>query len=210
MPSMSPSSPTGSPTHSPTSSPTYRLISYGNTYLASTVGQNLILMPECGTTNGAGGAIRYSFIGQAGCTTVIDTCQTATNFDNKLRVYRSDNGTCVGVDDGLCGYANGGASPGQTVLVLASKLVLNTIYLSSKLLQCIFFFFFSFHSQPTLTFFYAGLDHQRTAQHLARLDHQRTAQHLAQTLRRTDQPRTLERWPPNTKQRLIQVLLRIY
>jgi len=143
MPSMSPSSPTGSPTHSPTSSPTYRLISYGNTYLASTVGQNLILMPECGTTNGAGGAIRYSFIGQAGCTTVIDTCQTATNFDNKLRVYRSDNGTCVGVDDGLCGYANGGASPGQTVLVLASKLVLNTIYLSSKLLQCIFFFFFT-------------------------------------------------------------------
>ena len=77
-------------------------------------------MPDCGTTDGTGGAIWYSFIGQAGCTTVISTCNTQTNFDTKLRLYRSDNGACVsGIDDDVnsCGYVNGGASSGQMAVL---------------------------------------------------------------------------------------------
>ena len=71
-----------------------------STTTGSTVGQNPETIPTCGTTDGTGGALWYSVIGD-GTTLTISTCNAGTNYDTKLRVFTDGCATltCVGGND---------------------------------------------------------------------------------------------------------------
>ncbi len=66
----------------------------------STVGQGGETLGTCGTTDGTGGGVWYSVIGD-GTTLTATTCNPGTNYDTKLRVYTDGCATltCVGGND---------------------------------------------------------------------------------------------------------------
>jgi len=74
-------------------------------------GTTLTATPEslgtCGTSDGSGGAVWFSFIG-TGDEIEISTCQPGSNYDTKLRVYSGDCGSLVcvaGNDDASCTFS---------------------------------------------------------------------------------------------------------
>ncbi|MFN0060106.1 MAG: hypothetical protein ACKVX7_16735 [Planctomycetota bacterium] len=63
--------------------------------------------PTCGTSDGSGGAVWYSFIG-TGEEIILTTCHPGSNFDTKLRVYTGTCGSLVcvtGNDDATCSFS---------------------------------------------------------------------------------------------------------
>ncbi len=83
-------------------------ISCGDTIAGTTVGANSETLGPCGTTDGTGGAVWYTFIGN-GQTVTVSTDNPGTNFDTKLRVWEGtcDSLVCVdGDDDGGAGLTS--------------------------------------------------------------------------------------------------------
>ena len=73
--------------------------------IESTVMATAETAPFCGTTDGTGGGVWYSFVG-TGDGVVVTTCNPATNYDTKIRVYTGSCGALVcvaGNDDDPCG-----------------------------------------------------------------------------------------------------------
>ncbi len=70
-------------------------IDCGQVVSGSTVNASNDVAPFCGTSDGTGGGLWYSFIGDGSCVT-LSTCNPGTNYDTKLRVY---TGSC---DDLIC------------------------------------------------------------------------------------------------------------
>ena len=63
--------------------------------------------PVCGTTDGTGGGVWYRFVG-TGQTVRMHTCNAATNYDTKIRVYTGTCGSLVcetGNDDFACSFS---------------------------------------------------------------------------------------------------------
>ena len=81
--------------------PTTAEITCGVPIESSTVGLDAIGMPDCGTSDGDGGAIWYKLVGAEG-EVVLRTC-TGTDYDSKIRVY-TDEDECVTGNDDTCGF----------------------------------------------------------------------------------------------------------
>ena len=77
----------------------------GQQYSGSTAGLPAASASTCGTSIGTNGHNWHILTGVTGCVTV-STCNSSTNYDSKLSVYKDNKATCVGgIDDasGDCG-----------------------------------------------------------------------------------------------------------
>lgn len=66
----------------------------------TTVGATVDTAPFCGTSDGTGGGVWYTFTGDGSCVT-LSTCNDVTDYDSRLRVYEGSCAalTCVAGDD---------------------------------------------------------------------------------------------------------------
>ena len=83
----------------PAPTPAPEEIFCGSSVSNNTTGLSPVDMPDCGTSNGYGGAIWYKFVG-TGVSTTFSTCGGLTDYDTKIRVYKADAAnTCVAGND---------------------------------------------------------------------------------------------------------------